>query len=236
LVRKSGAQNAAGFYKMLGRSIAEGKSATHSAEYNRVIQKLAGMASEQKVQSPEATQTSYPCRFEKPLTATAEALVTNAGLVIAAPYLPRLWKMLALTKGGAFRNIQAAERAVHLLQFMADQRTDTPEYELVLNKILCGIDISTAICRGIDITVPETESVEGLIKGMIANWKTVGNTSVSGFRESFMQRRGRLVLKENGWHLKVEQRAFDMLLDKMPWSFTYIKQGWMTHTLHVIWR
>jgi hypothetical protein len=236
LVSKTVHQDAAVFCEKLGHSLAAVKPAALSAEYGTVMQALASLSGDRKRQSPEADKSRYPFIFEKPMAATAEAVVANAGLVIAAPYLPRLWKMLALTKGAGFKNMQAAERAVHLLQFMAEAKTETPEHELVLNKILCGIEISTAICKGIDLTGNEMEIIEGLIKGMIANWKTIGNTSVAGFRESFLQRSGRLVLKKNGWHLKVEQRAFDMLLDRIPWSFATIKQTWMPQALYVIWR
>ena len=60
--------------------------------------------------------------------------------------------------------------------------------------------------------------IEGLIQGLIQNWKTVGNTSVAGLRETFLQREGRLQLRDDAWHLLVEPRAFDMLLDSLPWK------------------
>jgi hypothetical protein len=165
-----------------------------------------------------------------------EAVVENAGMVIAAPYLPQLWKMFELIEDGQFRDLQAAERAVHLLQYMTNQSTDTPEYQLVLNKILCGVKSSEPIAVSIDITDKERGVVEGLIRGMIENWKTIGQTSVAGFRESFFQRRGRLTRKDDAWHLKVEQRAFDMLLDSIPWGFATIKHPWMERVVYVKWR
>ena len=178
----------------------------------------------------------YTGRFNQATDVIESAVVHNAGLVIVAPYLPQLWKMLSLTEDSKFIDPQAAERAVHLLQFMADARTRTPEYDLVLNKILCGIEISEPICGGIEISERERGVVEELIQAMIENWKTIGSTSVAGFRESFLQRRGRLVLKENGWHLKVTQKAFDMLLDRIPWSFSTIKHAWMEKVVLVSWR
>ena len=207
-----------------------------SAENGAARQVPPFMPGGSKAQRSETVHTSHALRSDKSMAAATEALVANAGVVIAAPYLPRLWNMLGLTQGTEFKNAQAAERAVHLIQFLADAGTETPEHELVLNKILCGIEISAPVCKGIDITNVEIETIEGLIKGMIENWKTIGNTSVAGFRESFLQRRGRLVLKKNGWRLKVEQRAFDMLLDRIPWSFAFIKQAWMGQALHVTWR
>jgi hypothetical protein len=71
---------------------------------------------------------------------------------------------------------------------------------------------------------------------MIENWKTIGQTSVQGFRESFLQRRGSLALKDDAWHLKVEQRTFDMLLDSIPWGFATIKHRWMERVVYVKWR
>jgi len=162
--------------------------------------------------------------------------IANAGQVLAAPYLPRLFAMLDLTEGTAFKDRKAAERAVHLLQFMVNESTNSPEYQLVLNKILCGIGAGVPIERQIDITDREEEAVEGLIQGMIQNWKVIGNTSIAGLRESFLQREGRLQLKDDAWHLLVEPRPYDMLLDQIPWSFSIIKHPWMERIVHVEWR
>lgn len=166
-----------------------------------------------------------------------EIYIENAGQVLAAPYLPRLFSMLKLVEDGAFIDRHAAERAVHLLQFMVNEQTRSPEFQLTLNKILCGVTTGIPICREIDISTHEQETIEGLIRGMIQNWKIIGNTSISGLRETFLQRKGRLQLKEDGmWYLTVEPGVFDMLLDSLPWSFSVIKHGWMERAVHVTWR
>ncbi|WP_292996432.1 contractile injection system tape measure protein, partial [Nitrosomonas sp.] len=166
-----------------------------------------------------------------------EIYIDNAGQVLAAPYLPRLFTMLKLVEDGAFVDRRAAERAAHLLQFMVNEQTQSPEYQLTLNKILCGISTGIPICREIDISENEKETIEGLIRGMTQNWKTIGNTSISGFRETFLRRKGRLQLKEDGmWYLTIEPGVFDMLLDSLPWSFSVIKHAWMDRAVHVSWR
>ena len=166
-----------------------------------------------------------------------EIYIENAGQVLAAPYLPRLFTMLRLVENGAFVDRRAAERAVHLLQFMVNEQTQSPEYQLTLNKILCGISTGIPICREIDISENEKETIEGLMHGMIQNWKTIGNTSINGFRETFLRRKGRLQLKEDGmWYLTIEPGVFDMLLDSLPWSFSVIKHAWMDRAVHVSWR
>jgi len=162
--------------------------------------------------------------------------IANAGQILAAPYLPRLFGSLDLVEDGVFKSSEAQARAVHLLQYMVDGTSDTPEYGLVLNKILCGLDSVGSVNRGILIADAEREAIEGLLRGMVHNWQALGSTSVDGFRESFLQREGRLRLDSDGWHLAVDPEAFDMLLDRIPWSFSIVKHSWMNEVVYVDWR
>jgi hypothetical protein len=70
---------------------------------------------------------------------------------------------------------------------------------------------------------------------MISHWSAIGNTSVQGLRQTFLQREGYLSRKEDGWHLQVPKRTFDMLLDKLPWSISTIRLPWMETILWVEW-
>ncbi|MEN8128662.1 MAG: contractile injection system tape measure protein [Pseudomonadota bacterium] len=173
---------------------------------------------------------------EKAPEITEEIYLCNAGQVLVAPYLPRLFSMLDLTENSAFKDPNRAERAVHLLQFMVNERMDTAEYKLVLNKILCGVSTGLPINRKIAIGDREKELIESLLQGMIQNWKSIGNSSVAGLRESFLQREGRLQLKDDTWNLLIEQKPFDMLLDQIPWSFSPVKHPWMERIVYVDWR
>ena len=81
-----------------------------------------------------------------------------------------------------------------------------------------------------------------LLQAVIAHWKAVGHTSVAGLRESFLQREGRLTRDKTPagdpprWRLRVQTRGFDVLLDRLPWSFQTIRLPWMQGALHVEWR
>ncbi|MCW5618832.1 MAG: hypothetical protein KIS65_06445 [Nitrosomonas sp.] len=165
-----------------------------------------------------------------------EFYIDNAGQVLAAPYLPRLFSLLGLMDADVFIDRTAAERAVPLLQFMVNAKNESPEYQLLLNKILCGLTPGIPIQSRIVLSPHEHDTIEGLMRGMIQNWKTIGNTSISGLRETFLQRRGRLILQEEIWFLTVEPGPFDMLLDNLPWSFSVIKHRWMERAIHVTWR
>ncbi|PHV15155.1 hypothetical protein CSQ90_19205 [Janthinobacterium sp. BJB303] len=174
-----------------------------------------------------------------PRTVPAEGetlYLANAGLVLIGPYMPRLFSMLGLTEGARFRNAEAAERAVHLLQYVVDGQCDQPEYLLGLNKVLCGVSASVPVVREIIATEEERATIEMMLRAMIEHWKKIGNTSPDGLRQAFLQRPGSMHLHEDAWRLSVEAGAFDMLLDTLPWSFSIIKHPWMERAVHVNWR
>jgi hypothetical protein len=176
-------------------------------------------------EEPEAEETLY---------------IDNAGLVLTGPFIPRLFESLDLLgvdeKGvPRLRDREAASRAVHLLQYLVDGRTDAPEPQLVLNKILCGLGTATPIASKIELTERERETCGQLLKSMIANWKIIENTSVVGLQETFLRREGRLERTGAGWKLKVQRKTLDVLVDQIPWSISVLRQRWMPQPLYVTW-
>ncbi|MDC8760342.1 contractile injection system tape measure protein [Janthinobacterium fluminis] len=192
------------------------------------------------IAQPPSLATPPPPATDKAVAAAeieAETLyVGNAGQVLAGPYMPRLFSILGLTEAGRFKDSEAAERAVHLLQYVVSGQSDSPEYLLGLNKILCGVSASTPIVREIVPSDEEREAIDMMLCAMIEHWKKIGNTSPDGLRQAFLQRAGSLRLQDDAWRLTVEPGAFDMLLDTLPWSFSIIKHPWMERAVHVNWR
>lgn len=162
--------------------------------------------------------------------------ILNAGLVLAAPYLPRLLAMFGLTANGAFVDPAAQARAAHIMQFMVDESVSSPEYRLVLNKLLCGLRTGKPIPPEISISETERETVESLLAAIVQNWGALGNTSIAGLRAAFLQREGWLRLRDGAWRLEVLPKPYDMLLDRLPWSFSVVKYAWMERPVHVDWR
>lgn len=197
----------------------------------------AGEAHDAAARRGEAAQVDEPsAEADKPSAEGEPIYIFNAGLVLVAPYLPRLLEALGLTADNAFIDAAAVERGIGLLQFAASGGTDCAESELVLNKILCGAELDLPVAREILLTDRERLTVEELLRAMIEHWNALGSTSIAGLRESFLQREGRLVHRQDAWHLQVEPRPFDMLLDRLPWSFATIKYSWMREIVHVDWR
>ena len=136
---------------------------------------------------------------------------------------------------GKFTDETSQHRAVLLLQYLVNVRNESEEFELELNKLLCGLTIEETIPLEIVLTEEEIAMSAELFAVIFERWDKMKNTSVEGFRASFLQREGALWREEKDWQLRVEQRTYDMLLDTLPWAFGMIKNTWMTQILTVEW-
>lgn len=161
--------------------------------------------------------------------------IENAGLVLLHPFLSTLFDRTGLVKNGEFVNDEAKFRAPHLLQYLVNFEQDSPEHTLLLNKILCGIDYQEAVTSGIVLTELEMNTANELLFVVTQQWEKLKNTSISGVQESFLQRSGSLCLSSEGWTLVVENKAFDVLLQTLPWGLSFIKNSWMTEPIFVEW-
>jgi hypothetical protein len=230
----------------LGLGIAEALKrqavpATQRATY-QLLNSLAAVLPEMKMASAEhagaqRSEADLPAQDEVSEVAFADEIyIENAGLVLAAPYLPMLFDRLGLMKARQFNDSESAEFAIHVLQYLVSAELESAEYTLVLNKLLCGVEPEQTIPRGISMTDEQRGQVDGLLTAMIQHWTTLGNTSIAGLRETFLNRPGTLRLQDDAWRLKVEERAFDVLLDRIPWSYSTIKYPWMQRVIYVEWR
>ena len=177
--------------------------------------------------------TDYSDKKEDSLT---EMYVNNAGIVLAAPFIPAYFEKLSLLEGIKQKNKQAQLKAIHALQFLVTGNEEHYEYDLAFIKLLCGFPVKETY-RQQSLMLPEEKDIaEGLLEHIIKEWSTIGNTSVEGLRVSFLQRRGKLVFSEDAIYLTVEQMAFDVLLDYLPWSISLINFSWMNKQVHTTWR
>ncbi|MDC1220087.1 contractile injection system tape measure protein [bacterium] len=165
-----------------------------------------------------------------------EVNLKNAGLVIIWPYLERYFELLEMVSNKKFKSKKAARRAVQLLQHLVTGLDSAPEHELLLNKVLCGVEIATPIPFEIELSDQERDVSEQMLNGLLHNWPRLKNTSIEALREGFLVRDGRLIETDEVWQLKVEDKTLDILMDGMPWSFGMIKLPWMNKRLNVEWR
>ena len=161
--------------------------------------------------------------------------IQNAGLVLLNPYLLRLFKRFELISGKEFVDDIAKEKGVFLLQYIANKSSEPEEWELPLNKILCGIPLGVPIKTEIKLTDEEKQICDGLLEAMVKNWGALKNTSEDGLRTSFLMREGTIRKEATGWKLHIEKKVYDILLEKLPWGYSMIQLPWMEMPLHTEW-
>lgn len=162
--------------------------------------------------------------------------VENAGIVLVYPYLKEFFKIQNLTDSGHQFNSKTDQlKAVYWLQCIACGEADVKEYQLVLPKVLCGYAVEEPVYPVWESGTPGGEAGDELLKKAIGNWPKVQNTSVAGFRNSFLLRQGRLSEEEFCWLLHVERKGWDVLLGSLSYPLSVIKLPWMSKPLYIQW-
>ena len=161
--------------------------------------------------------------------------IHNAGLVLLNPFLATVFTKVEYLSGGNFINHEEQIRAAQLLQYLIDGETVHTDTNLALNKLLCGLSNSETIPDSYLITEQEKEITNSCLHAILQQWDKLKNTSIDGFRESFLKRDAVLTKTKDGYHLKIEQRGYDLLLQTLPWSFGMIKFNWMNEIVYVEW-
>ncbi len=189
---------------------------------------------------PQAVQASNT-ENQVSLPAEEAFYIHNAGLVLLWPFLSRYFQILELVEAKEFCSPDAQSRAIYLLQYLVTGSFDVSEPALLLNKLLCGaVEVPTldlALARHLPLSEREIAISEDILYGVTQNWEKLRNTSIAGLRESFLLRDGKLEKrKDEAWTLTVSLKAYDVLLDSLPWSLSTIRLPWMKNVLYVRWR
>ena len=148
--------------------------------------------------------------------------LNNAGLVLLNAYIPMLFDRLGLTENGQFTSSTHQMDAVHYLQYLATGLSETEEHYVPLNKVLCGLAVTTPIASGINILEENKTMMQGLLEAVIGHWPAIGDSSIVGFRGNWLVRDGVLSEKTGHWSLRVEKRSYDVLIQRAPFSFSLI--------------
>ena len=160
-------------------------------------------------------------------------LTRVAGVVLIGPYLKPLFARSALLD--AENRIAPGQlgRAASLLRAVSGLVGEGLDpLERVLLGVPYGIDIPF-----LPLSQAQAELVESLLGALIQQWSALGKTSVGGLREAFLCREGDLFRDSaGGARLIVHKGAFDVLLDRLPWSLSPLRAPWMPAPLIVRWR
>jgi hypothetical protein len=163
-------------------------------------------------------------------------LVSNAGLVIIHPFLKFFFEGLGLLNSELqFKNADSVFKAIHLLQFIATGEETAEETDLVLNKILCGVDVSEPVPKSVHLSEEEKEECIFLLKTVLERWEALRTGNPAALRDTYLRREGILKRSGSSWNLVIERNTFDIMLERLPWSVSLVKLPWCEQILYVEW-
>jgi hypothetical protein len=185
----------------------------------------------QQLEAPPApfTQPPLPSPIETSIT------TPHAGLILIAPWLPPLFAQLSLTLDDAFASEEAQHTALHLLAQMATGGTPVEEHDLLLHKLLCGIEPDAAVPPALELPEALVQEGESLLHSIVEHWPALSSGSPDDLRRLFLQREGLLAQSAGGWQLTVERNGFDILLDQLTWPYGIVRLPWMRETISAQW-
>ncbi len=161
--------------------------------------------------------------------------INNSGIVLLNNYIPMLFERLGLMQERSFKNTENQLKATNYLQYVISGLSHTEDTYLSLNKVLCGLPLHQPVSSDLDISMQDQQLINGMLNAAISQWTSIGSSSINGFRGNWLVRNGLLIEKEEKWELRVEKRAYDILIAKSPFSFSVIKYHWMDKPLYVNW-
>ena len=164
-----------------------------------------------------------------------EHYIENAGLILLGAYLPALFSGLKLTVNHQFQNVSEQQKAIHLLHYLVYENLEAPDHLCIFNKILCNWPVLQPIELNFDLEENMKTECNDLLNAVITNWKSLKGTSNMGFIETFIKRKGIILLENNEWILRVERKTVDILMEDIPWNFRLLSLPWNNYLLHVEW-
>ncbi len=183
---------------------------------------------------PSAVPAHHPDRIAPAEVPQPEAaFAANAGLVLLAGFLPRFFTAVEARRDNG--TLIDAARLPMLLHHLATGGTEAGEWELLLPKILSGLEPADSCDSAITLTDPERAEAESLLRAVIGHWNRLHNVSADGLRAAFLTREGRLRREDDAWRIAVRGEAQDILLQFVPWQYSIIRLPWMGRMLVVDW-
>lgn len=203
--------------------------------YTAITRQKQGPAVASKPAVNPVDENTKPLRVEG-VNQEASILIENAGLVLLYPYFKNLFSSLQLLNAKDFKDEMCMQKAVVYLHYLVYGEMPEDECQLALNKILCGATPETIILfNEISFTDEELSWSDTLKSMVIQHWTKLGSTTIQGLTETFLKRDGSLIFRANNYHVHVERKGFDVLLDTIAWPISIIRLPWNNYLISLNW-
>ena len=206
-----------------------------AAPFERAVSERRSDTGELKGRAP-AVSTPRAGAPEKTRRAVEEEAIylDGAGAILVHPFLEQLFRERGLLEGRSFRGLEARDRAVHLIGFITFGRVDVAEYELVLAKVLCGVELEQPL-EPVHLEDDDSAACDALLRAVLKHWTALRSSSPEWLREQFLLRQGKLENVDSGRRLTIERHAQDVLLARLPWGLGVVGLPWLNDRMFVRW-
>ncbi|MCS5691139.1 contractile injection system tape measure protein [Cyanobium sp. FGCU-6] len=198
-----------------------------------------GVTSSPLAPAPAAGQRSrLPASPDSDPADPDELAVDDGGLVILWPFLDTLLSRLELMdpEEKVFLAEEARNRAIALFSFLVEGDPDPPpEWRLPLAKVLGGLSPLAPWHLEEPLEPEMLAEGERLLEAVIAHAGLAERMVPEDLRTLVLRRPAVLTSRTGAWLLRVERRAEDALLERLPWGWSWIRLPWMEHPLQVEW-
>ncbi|KVN20663.1 hypothetical protein WT08_28150 [Burkholderia sp. MSMB1552] len=160
-------------------------------------------------------------------------IVSNAGLVLLWPLLPKLFDTFGWLDNGRFVEDAVRWQAHGCLDWLAWGDLELAEWRTPFTRLLCGIPRDAPFEP--QSPTPERQAeLDAWLTQTFAALPTLNRCSVTDLRAFFLQRPGTLVDDEHVT-LTIEPDATDVLLHSLPWPLTQVMLPWLSARIGVNW-
>ena len=189
--------------------------------------------------------------------------ILNGGLIFLSPFFKDLFSRLGFlhNETGLFKSFLTQSNAIHTLQYIINKKYSNPEWRMILNKILCGIDYNTNIYSSYvfneDIKIKKKEILnlkkqcKDIIVTSINTWKELevlksfkefkNGVNVTNFTKYFLERDAMLYIFKVHYKNKtlykyimdIASRCYDEDIKTIPWDIHNIFFPWGQNILQV---
>ncbi len=164
--------------------------------------------------------------------------VSNAGLALVFAILPSILKSVGyLDERGNFPSKATRIRAAHWLKQLA-RPAPVPENEDDdhLVGLLVGLKPEEVNQLEPPLTKEEIRMSNATLEAVLEAWSGMEQMGIDAFRQEWLLRTGDLEEQAPGyWILRLDPRATDHLLDRLPWPCDHFAASWTQTTIQVRW-
>ena len=121
------------------------------------------------------------------------------------------------------------------MHYLATGKEQQYENFQCMEKFICGIPLQYPITREIKLTDQLKMNSQELLEAVLNHIPQLKSTSLPLFQNEFLQRPGKLIIKESSTRLIIERKAQDLLIDNISWNISLIKLPWHKKLFFVDW-